>query len=123
MFDAGFWSREEVVGLLYALALSTGYVVIGYITGLIAQKKEIGSFLTIVIGGMVVRIILALAIVAYLLAVVKVHKLWFCLTFFISYFIFLMIEIFYVNYRYDALVKANRARIEHNREHVRAASH
>ena len=109
--DADFWSSGETIGILYALALSALLVVTGYVTGVIAERREVESFLAIVIGGMFVRLVIALALVWFLISQVQVDPMSFCLTFFISYFIFMMTEIFYVNYRYGVVVQKRRTTI------------
>lgn len=102
---------QEISGVLYALVLAVLYAVAGYWSVNFASKKEFSLFVGIIFGTMVVRLVVAIVIIWFLMAILGVHQLSFSLTFLISYFIFLMIEILHINKRYTRLVAKHRQKL------------
>lgn len=106
-----FGLSQEISGVLYALVLAMLYAVAGYWSVNYASKKAFSLFVGIIFGTMVARLVTAITIIWFLMAIVGVHQLSFSLTFLISYFIFLMVEILYINKRYTTLVAEHRQKL------------
>lgn len=100
-----------MLSFVYGIALSLLNVIAGFRTAKYAFKHDVKKSISIVLGGMAIRIFVSLAIMAAIYAFVDIDRLPFTLTFVVSYFVFLMYEIFYINKRYTENVKKHREKI------------
>lgn len=110
-----FGLSQEVSGVLYAVVLAVLYTAAGYWSVNFASKKEFSLFVGIIFGTMVVRLVTAIAIIWFLMAILGIHQLAFSLTFLIVYFILLMVEILHINKRYNTLVAKHRQKLSGSR--------
>ncbi len=100
-----------MLSFVYGIALSLLNVVAGFRTAKYAFKHEVKKSISIVLGGMAIRIAVSVLIMAAMYAFTEVDRLPFTLAFVISYFVMLMFEIVYINKRYTENVRKHRAKI------------
>jgi len=93
--------------LIEAIAIAFGITLINALAAFLiakrAQKKETKEFNKIIIGSMVVRYFINVIAVWFCLKVLNLLPLPFALTFMISTFILIFIEILLINYRANLL--------------------
>lgn len=107
-----FFSSPEFIAGMSAFGLSFIMVGAGLLTAKIAFHKALANFIKTIIASMVLRLFLTIGLVYVMLAIVKLSILSFTLTFLISYFVFLMAEVFYINYSYNTLMKHRRVSLK-----------
>ncbi len=87
--------RNPFVAVVIALAISVANSSIGYLVSKRASMKEMTTFMVMVFGSMAARALVVFALAYYLIGVLDTHKVAFALTFSISSFVVLMVEVFF----------------------------
>lgn len=95
LFKAG--DRDITVGFITGCLISLVNVTAGYLLIEYGIEKPNATFLKIILGGMVARLILTPAIVVVLIRVFRFHLLSLTGSLFFSYFLFLILEILFLN--------------------------
>jgi len=104
LFKAG--DREITIGFITGCLISLVSVTAGYLLIEYGIEKPNSTFLKIILGGMVARVILIPAVVVVLIRVFQFHLLSLTGSLFFSYFLFLILEILFLNKKL-ALKKAH----------------
>lgn len=93
--------------MIEAIAIAFGITLLNALSALItikkAQKKEARSFNKIIFGSMVIRYFINVIAVWFCLKVLNLLPLPFALTFMLSTFILILLEILLINYRANLL--------------------
>ena len=89
------------ISILIALIITTANAASGLIAAKIAIKKEYSQFTKIIFGGMVIRYFISGFLIWLCFTLFRENPLPFAITFIISTFIFIFIEILYLNYHSD----------------------
>jgi hypothetical protein len=87
--------------IIASLVLCGCNTALGYAVARWAFQKELNTFLAIVFGSFGVRAILVIAVVWYCLAIINMHQVAFTLSFAISSFVLLMVEILFFHKSYE----------------------
>jgi CDP-diglyceride synthetase len=95
LYKAG--DREITVGFITGCLISFVNVTAGYLLIEYGIEKPNATFLKIILGGMVARLILIPAVVVVLIRVFRFHLLSLTGSLFFSYFLFLILEILFLN--------------------------
>jgi len=93
-----------ILGTLLSIINATA----GYISARIALKKNDESFSNIIFGSMIIRYFVVSVVVFVSLKYIRINHLGFGLSFMISTFILIVIEIFYLNNRLNFLNLRNK---------------
>ena len=104
LFKAG--DREITVGFITGCLISLVSVTAGYLLIEYGIEKSNATFLKIILGGMVARLILIPTVVVVLIRVFRFHLISLTASLFFSYFLFLIFEILFLNKKL-ALKKAH----------------
>lgn len=99
-----------MLSIVLALALCLINIISSIIIYKIALKKEYHKFLKTVFSSLVIRYFLVIIIVWFCLKVLELDKLAFSITFLIATFMFIIIEILYINYRSKLINLQNNLR-------------
>ena len=91
------------LSIILGVSLSLINAVAGLVTAKIAMKKEHETFSKIIFGSMVIRYFVVALVVFVCLKYIRINELGFGLSFMISTFILIIIEIFYLNSRLNLL--------------------
>ena len=86
------------LSIFIALLITTANAASGIIAAKIAIKKENSKFTKIIFGGMVVRYFISAFLIWLCFSIFRENPLPFALTFIISTFIFIFLEILYLNF-------------------------
>lgn len=93
--------------MIEAISIAVGITLINALTAFIiankAQKKESKKFFKIIFGSMVIRYFINVIAVWFCLKVLNLMPLPFAMTFMISTFVLIFIEILLINYRANLL--------------------
>jgi CDP-diglyceride synthetase len=92
-----FGDREITVGFITGCLISLVSVTAGYLLIEYGIEKPNATFLKIILGGMVARLILIPTVVVVLIRVFQFHLLSLTGSLFFSYFLFLILEIHFLN--------------------------
>ena len=92
-----------IYSIFLGFLLSATNTTVGYIISRIALKKNNKKFRSIIFGSMVIRYFAISVIVFLVLKFHEVNHLGFALSFLITTFVFIMLEIFYLNNRLNFL--------------------
>ena len=95
LFKAG--DREITVGFITGCLISLVSVTVGYLLIEYGIEKPNATFLKIILGGMAARLILIPAVVVVLIRVFGFHLVSLTASLFLSYFLFLIVEILFLN--------------------------
>jgi F0F1-type ATP synthase assembly protein I len=95
LFKAG--DREITVGFITGCLISLVSVTVGYLLIEYGIEKPNATFLKIILGGMVVRLILIPVVVVVLIRIFQFHLVSLTASLFLSYFLFLIVEILFLN--------------------------
>jgi hypothetical protein len=87
--------RNPFVAVVLALAISVTNSLIGYVIAKKASTKEMTTFMGMIFGSLAVRGIVVVALAYVGLGVLDLHDVAFALTFSISAFVALMVEVFF----------------------------
>lgn len=92
-------SNSPIFAVLVSLALNiinslAAFILINY-----AKDKEWNKFLKIIFGGMLIRMLFILSVVAIGVKILMLHTAYFSISLVILYFFMLLAEIIYLNYR------------------------
>ncbi len=90
--------RGPFVAVITALGISVANSCIGYVVAKRAQKKELNSFMGIVFGSLAARAAAVVSLAYICLGVISMHQVAFALTFSISAFAGLMVEVFFFHF-------------------------
>ncbi len=90
-------------GIILGTSLSILNATAGFITARIAMKKKDETFTKIIFTSMVIRYFVVALVVFVTLKYISINELSFGLSFMISTFVLIIIEIFYLNYRLNLL--------------------
>jgi len=95
LFKAG--DREITVGFITGCLISLVSVTVGYLLIEYGIEKPNATFLKIILGGMAARLILIPVVVVVLIRVFQFHLVSLTASLFLSYFLFLIFEILFLN--------------------------
>jgi hypothetical protein len=95
LFKAG--DREITVGFITGCLISLVSVTAGYLLIEYGIEKPNATFLKIILGGMVARLILIPTVVVVLIRVFGLHLISLTASLFFFYFLFLILEILFLN--------------------------
>jgi hypothetical protein len=101
VFALHLWSEipeQNLYPVLLAFLLTTLNFFAGTITSKIALKKSDKTFIKIVFGGLTIRLFIMLGIVLFTLVFLDINLNSFIFSIFIFYIIYLIIEVFYLNF-------------------------
>ncbi len=87
--------RNPFVAVVIALAISVTNSCVGYVIAKRASTKEMNTFMGMVFGSLAVRGLVVVALAYLGLDVLDLHDVAFALTFSISAFVALMVEVFF----------------------------
>jgi F0F1-type ATP synthase assembly protein I len=90
-------NRDIAVGFITGCLISLVSVTAGYLLIEYAIDKPNATFLKIILGGMAGRLILIPVVVVVLVRVFEFHVLSLTVSLFFSYFLFLIVEILFLN--------------------------
>jgi hypothetical protein len=95
------WADGPVrTGVCTGAALSVFHALMGYATIEFSMKKPYGQFVQIVLGGIVARLFIMVALIVVLIAAAHVHVVSLVGSLFVTYVIFLVLEIVHVQDRW-----------------------
>ena len=89
-------SREVVVAVLLGALLSTVNALLGFLAIEYSFNRSYSTFMKAVLGGMVARMLLALAVMLVLILVCAVHGLALTVSMFGFYCAYLVLEVIYI---------------------------
>ncbi|MGA9364638.1 MAG: hypothetical protein WBW16_09750 [Bacteroidota bacterium] len=95
LFKAG--DPEITVGFITGCLISLVSVTVGYLLIEYGIEKSNATFLKIILGGMLARLILIPVVVVVLIRVFRFHLISLTASLFFSYFLFLIVEILFLN--------------------------
>ena len=87
--------KNPFVAVIIALAISVSNSLVGYVIAKKASTKEMNVFMAMIFGSLAARGVVVVVLAYVGLAVVELHNLVFALTFSISAFVALMVEVFF----------------------------
>ncbi len=87
--------KNPFVAVVIALAISVSNSWIGYVVAKKASTKDMNAFMGMVFGSLAIRAIVVVALAYVGLAVIDLDKVVFALTFSVSAFVALMVEVFF----------------------------
>jgi hypothetical protein len=90
-------SPEITIGFVTGCLISLVNVAVGYLLIEYAIDKPNAAFLRIILGGIAARLVLTPTIVVVLVRVFEFHVLSLTVSLFFSYFLFLVVEIHFLN--------------------------
>jgi hypothetical protein len=90
--------KGPLVAIITALGISVANSSVGYIVSKRAQSKELNTFMGIVFGSLAIRGIVVVTLAYLCLGVIQMHQVSFALTFSISAFAGLMVEVFFFHF-------------------------
>ena len=90
--------RGPFVAVITALGMSVANSCIGYVVAKRAQQKELNTFMGIVFGSLAARAAAVVTLAYICLGVISMHQVAFALTFSISAFAGLMVEVFFFHF-------------------------
>ncbi len=93
------YGLSALTGMIVALVLTTVNVLVGYWLIVRAVDQSMNDFMKKVFGGMVIRMFVLMALIAFLLLATKIHQNSFIISLFISYICKSVIEIIFINKR------------------------
>jgi len=91
-------AKGPLVAIITALGISVANSSVGYIVSKRAQSRELNTFMGIVFGSLAIRGIVVVTLAYLCLGVVQMHQVSFALTFSISAFAGLMVEVFFFHF-------------------------
>jgi hypothetical protein len=98
-----------ILSIVLGTSLSVINAVAGYLSARVALKKNDESFSNIIFGSMIIRYFVVALVVFVSLKYLRINHLGFGLSFMISTFILIVIEIFYLNNRLNFLNLRNKS--------------
>lgn len=87
--------KNPFVAVVIALAISVSNSWIGYVVAKKASTKEMNTFMGMVFGSLAIRALVVVVLAYVGLAVIDLDKVVFALTFSVSAFVALMVEVFF----------------------------
>ena len=90
--------RGPFVAVITALGISVANSCVGYVVAKRAQQKELNTFMGIVFGSLAARAAAVVTLAYVCLGVISMHQVAFALTFSISSFVGLMVEVFFFHF-------------------------
>ena len=90
--------RGPFVAVITALGISVANSCVGYVVAKRAQQKELNTFMGIVFGSLAARAAAVVTLAYVCLGVITMHQVAFALTFSISAFVGLMVEVFFFHF-------------------------
>jgi len=104
-------SREIATAAVVGALLSTANVLLGYLAIEYSFEKSYTTFMKMVLGGMVARMLLTLGIMVVLIVVLHMHAVALTVSLLGFYLIYLVMEVLYVQKK---ILVRNREHEEHN---------
>jgi len=104
--------RSPYVAIVIALAISVTNSCVGYVIAKRASTKEMNTFMGMVFGSLALRGLVVVALAYLGLGVVDLHDVAFALTFSISAFVALMVEVFFFSLLYGKAKTASATECE-----------
>ena len=99
LYLSNVFNYSQFISVLLALIITTLNFFAGYLSAKISLSKNEKTFIKIVFGSMVIRMFLMLIIILITLVFLDINRNSFIFSIFIFYIFYLLIEVFYLNYR------------------------
>lgn len=90
--------KGPFIAIITALSISVANSWVGYVVAKRAQTKELNSFMGLVFGSLGIRAIIVVTLAYLCLGIVQMNQVAFALTFSISAFAGLMVEVFFFHF-------------------------
>lgn len=97
------------MAVLSALCIGVVNSIIGYWVAKVASTKDLNVFMALVFGSLAIRGLVVVALAYVALGVLGMHQVAFALTFSISSFASLMVEVFYFHHTMEKQKKLTRS--------------
>lgn len=99
LYLSGVFNYSEFLSVSLSLIITTLNFLAGFLSARISLSKNEKTFIKIVFGSMVIRLFLMLFIILIILIFLDINRNSFIFSIFIFYIFYLLIEVFYLNYR------------------------
>ena len=99
LYLSGVFNYSELISVFLSLIITTLNFLAGFLSAKISLSKNEKTFIKIVFGSMVIRLFLLLFIILIVLIFLDINRNSFIFSIFIFYIFYLLIEVFYLNYR------------------------
>lgn len=99
LYLSGVFNYSEFLSVSLSLIITTLNFLAGFLSAKISLSKNEKTFIKIVFGSMVIRLFLLLFIILIVLIFLDINRNSFIFSIFIFYVFYLLIEVFYLNYR------------------------
>ena len=99
LYLSGVFNYSEFLSVSLSLIITTLNFLAGFLSAKISLSKNEKTFIKIVFGSMVIRLFLLLFIILIVLIFLDINRNSFIFSIFIFYIFYLLIEVFYLNYR------------------------
>lgn len=99
LYLSGVFNYSELISVFLSLIITTLNFLAGFLSARISLSKNEKTFIKIVFGSMVIRLFLMLFIILIILIFLDINRNSFIFSIFIFYIFYLLIEVFYLNYR------------------------
>jgi len=99
LYLSGVFNYSEFISVFLSLIITTLNFLAGFLSARISLSKNEKTFIKIVFGSMVIRLFLMLFIILIILIFLDINRNSFIFSIFIFYIFYLLIEVFYLNYR------------------------
>ncbi|MFN4908201.1 MAG: hypothetical protein ACK475_06785 [Bacteroidota bacterium] len=104
--------KGPLVAVITALGISVANSWAGYVVSKRAQTKELNSFMGLVFGSLGIRGIIVVTLAYLCLGVLRMHQVAFALTFSISAFAGLMVEVFFFHFSMERTKRQQLANVK-----------
>lgn len=99
LYLLNIFNLSQFMSVLFGLVITTFNFLAGIISAKISLGKHEKIFIKIVFGSMVIRLFLMLIIILITLLFLDINRNSFIFSIFFFYIFYLLIEVFYLNYR------------------------
>jgi len=99
LYLSGVFNYSKFLSVSLSLIITTLNFLAGFLSAKISLSKNEKTFIKIVFGSMVIRLFLLLFIILIVLIFLDINRNSFIFSIFIFYIFYLLIEVFYLNYR------------------------
>jgi hypothetical protein len=110
--EQGVDPKGPLIAVITALGISVANSWVGYLVAKRAQTKELNSFMGLVFGSLALRGIIVVTLAYVCLGVVLMHQVAFALTFSISAFAGLMVEVFFFHFSMERKKRQHLANVK-----------
>ena len=99
LYLANIFDYSQFISILLALIITTLNFLAGLLSAKISLKKNEKTFIKIIFNSMVIRLFSMLILILITLLFLDINRNSFIFSIFIFYIFYLVIEVFYLNYR------------------------